>query len=90
MRLVLGSKTGRYPHPTASILKVYIEAFTGFSNVHYPGGLNNICPLKAASLQMAPTVGTVGRVHSHHWRDEEPADRSTGGHDLSMTSTNTL
>lgn len=44
-RLVLGGhKTSRSPHPPALILKVYIEALTGFSHVSCPGILITTLP----------------------------------------------
>ena len=47
------------PHPPTSILKVYIEALTGFSHIHSPDGLDNTL----LSQGYVPTVGMVGRVY---------------------------
>ena len=55
MRLVsCGCKMSRFLHPPTIILKVYIEALTGFSHVYHPDGLNTTflcqgCILGAAS-----------------------------------------
>ena len=55
MRLVLGSPTTRRSlHPATRILKVSIEALTGFSHIFSPDGLYNL----------APTVGMVGRTYN--------------------------
>ena len=42
-------QTGRSPHPPARTLKVYTEAFTGFSHIHDPDGVN-----KAMSSEQLP------------------------------------
>ena len=36
----------------SSILKVYIEAFVGYSNIHHPDGFNNTRSLKTAPFNM--------------------------------------
>ena len=64
MRLVLGGpKTSRYLQLPTRILKVYIEALTGFSRVCCPDGLSNILLSQGCVLEMTPSVGTVGRTH---------------------------
>ena len=55
MRLVLGScKLNRSSHPPTSTLKVDVEAFTGFSHIHSPHGLNKPYSLKDVSLNRLP------------------------------------
>ena len=63
-RLVLGGcKLSKSLHPPTRILKVYIEALTGFSHIFSPGGLNNSAFLSQGYiLEMAPSVGMVGRI----------------------------
>ena len=41
MRLVLGPSTQVVPRPTCQNLKVYIEAFPGFSHIFSPHGVDN-------------------------------------------------
>ena len=58
-RLVLGGcKKSGSPHQPARILKVYIEALTGFSHVYVQMVSTTHCSLKAESLKIALTVGT--------------------------------
>ena len=48
---------------TAKILRVYIEALTGFSHVFSPDGLDSTLLSQGCILETAPTVGTVGRMY---------------------------
>ena len=73
--LALGSsKMSRSPHLPARILKVYIEALTGFSHVYVQMVSTTRCSLKATSFNMSPTVGKVGRTHVSRTQEvgEEP------------------
>lgn len=94
-RLVLGYKMSRCPPQAPGFLKIYREAFIGFSHMHHPYGLNHTCSLKAASLKTLPPVGTVGRVYIPRTGEGRGASNcpgsvlgSTCGHILSMTSFN--
>lgn len=62
----------RSPHPSARILKVYIEAFTGLSHVYCPYGLNTLlsqgCVLKTA-LSLSGNSGQ--NVYSKERRGSE-------------------
>ena len=44
----------------ARILKVYIEALTGFSHIFNPDSLNNTLLSQGCILGVSPTVGMVG------------------------------
>lgn len=59
-RLVLlgGCKMSRSPHFPTKILKVSIEALTGFGHVFSPDGLNTLLS-QGCILGTAPTLGTV-------------------------------
>ena len=60
MRLVFsGGKTRKFPHLPARISKVYIDAFSGFSHIYLPDGLNNTSLCQSCILEMVPTVGMV-------------------------------
>lgn len=50
-------------HPPTGILKFYIEALAGFSHVFSPDGFNNILLSQGYVPEMAPAVGTLGRVY---------------------------
>jgi len=64
-KLVMGSlKMSRSLTQPTRILKVYIEALTGFSHIFCPDGLsNNTLFSQSFMLGTAPTVGTVGRMY---------------------------
>ena len=52
MRFVLGScETSRSPHLPARMLKVCVEALTGFSHVYCPDGLNNTLISESCDLE---------------------------------------
>lgn len=47
----------------ARVLSVYIEATPGFSCVHSPDGLNSTVLSPGCILEVAPTVGIMGRKY---------------------------
>lgn len=64
MRFVLGrSKTRKYLHPQARILKIYYtNALTGFSYIYQPDGFNNLLS-QGHVPGTAPAVGMVGGTY---------------------------
>ena len=63
----------RAASPLAWILKVHIEALTGFSHILCPAGLSNTSLSRGCVLGTAPTVGTVSRKYLPRvGRGEEP------------------
>ena len=66
MRLVIdGPKRSRSPYTLTRILKVYIEALTGFSHITNPDGLNNTVFSQGCILESISHCGNTGqRVHS--------------------------
>ena len=74
-RLLSGScKMSRSLPPPARILGVYIEALVGFSLMYRPDGLNTTSLSQGCVLEMAPAMGTGGRMHEYVPRTggEEP------------------
>lgn len=75
----------------ARILKVYIAASVGFNGIFSPDVLNNTKPPQGCIFEVAPSMGTIGGIHSKDrgeakWPDcPGPACRSVGGHIPSMT-----
>lgn len=64
MSLASGShNVNRSPKLPVRIFKVSGEALSGFSHVCIQMVSTKPCSLKAVSLQMAPTVGTVNRTY---------------------------
>lgn len=55
---------GEYVSSPNRIIKVYTEALTRVSHIHYPVSMPPYS-LKATSLKTAPTVGTAGRAYIH-------------------------
>ena len=100
-RLALGGhKTSWLLHPPAWIIKVYIETLIKFNHIYYPDGLNNTLLSEDCGFEATPTVGTVGRMYiasaeegvRSHWLPGpacSPLCRSTSGHQLAVTSSNT-
>lgn len=59
-----GYRTNRsLPLPTR-ILKVYVEALTGFSLIYHPNGLSNTLPFQACILEISSGYGN-GRQDIH-------------------------
>ena len=96
MRLALTDcKRSRSPHPPARILRVCIEALTGFSQFSVQMVSTTPYSLKAVFLKTAPVVE---RWAEHPFQGQgrgwgasdcpRPALGSTSGHILSMTSSN--
>lgn len=65
MRLVLDfCKMTRFPHPPATIFKIYTEALTGFSHIYHPDGLNTLLS-QACVLENGSSCGNSGlNAHS--------------------------
>lgn len=61
-RFVLGPWS-RCLHLPTRILKMYIEALTGFSYLHHLDGLNNTSLSQGYIFGMAPHLGMVSRVY---------------------------
>lgn len=59
----------------------------GFSSVHCLDGLNRKCSLRALSLEVAPTVGKVGRAYISSTRGMRS---QLVGQSVVMTSANPL
>lgn len=57
-------KTRSSPHLRTGSSQVYTADFTGLVTSYHPNGLNNAYSLKAPSLKTAPTVATLGSIHS--------------------------
>ena len=95
-RLVLSiHQMNRSLHPPTSILKVYIEALTGFSPVYSPDGLNNTLLLQGRVLETAPAMGMVGGIRIPRTREgwgaldcPGRAHKSTSSHVLSVSFSN--
>lgn len=69
-RLVSGScKMSRSLPSPARILGVYVEALVGFSHMYCPGGLNTTSLSQGCVLEMAPAIGTGGRMYRMHSQD---------------------
>lgn len=54
-------KTSTSPHPSATILNVYIEAFTGLSRVYCPDGLNSTSLSQGCVLENSSLSGNSGQ-----------------------------
>lgn len=88
---------GGSPHPCTRILKVYKEPLTEFRHMYSPD-LNNTVYLKAVSLKMSPTVGTLAAEYASCGQGRQggasnclhPAWGSSRGQALSVTSSNKL
>ena len=86
----------RSPSILNRILKL-IQRLAGFNHIYYPSGLNKNFLSQHCVLEMASTVGTVGKAYIPR-RGEKvrsfqlpgSAHSSTRGHILSMTFSNTL
>ena len=61
--LLSGQKTHRSSYAPARTLKVHTETLPGFRQYSVQMGSTTCCSRKAASFIMAPTMGTVGRMH---------------------------
>ena len=95
-RLDLGScKTSRSSHLNIRILKVYIEALTGFSHVYCLDGLNSKLLSPVCTLENGSAFGISGwNIYSFEGQRRGkgasdypgPVHRSIAGHDLSITS----
>lgn len=57
-----GHKTSRCLHPPTIILKIYIEALTGFGHVYGPDGLNNTPLSEGSVLAVASHAGKAYRM----------------------------
>lgn len=86
----------RSPYLPTSILKVYTEDLTGFSNAHCPDGLNNTLLSEGTSLkELLVWERWVECTFQGQWRQRGVSHRlgpvcgSTGGYTLSITSSNT-
>ena len=96
LRLVLDDcKMSRSPHPSIRILKVYVEALTGFSHVFSPDGLNKTVLSQELSLKCLRLweswVGCTFQEQGRGWGTSDclgSALGSAGGHVLLMTSPN--
>lgn len=95
-RFILGGhKMSRSPHPPCQNLQVYTEALTRFSHIYCSDGFNNMLLSQGCILEMAPTVGMVGRVYVPRIGEKVrslwlpgAALGSTRGHVLLMTCSN--
>jgi len=58
----------RSPYPSARVLKVYIEALTRMRYIHCQMVSINLLS-QGCVLEMAPTVGTVGRIYIPRTRE---------------------
>lgn len=68
MRFDVGCKMSRST-PPSRILRVYTEAFMGFSHVYHPEGLNNILLSQGCTLENSTHCGKGGqKIHS---KDQE-------------------
>ena len=73
MRLVLSDhKMSRPPNRPARILKVYIEALTGFSHVFSSDGPDNTLLSQGCILETSPRMERVGRTYRTGGGGEEP------------------
>ena len=76
MRLVLGiCKMSRSPHPHTRILKVSIEALTGFSQVHSPDGRNNTLFSQGVALENCSHSGNG--TQNRHFKNRGGVGEST-------------
>ena len=80
---------------TCQILKVYIEALTGFSHVYCPDGLNITLLSQGCVFGTVLTVGMMGRMYIlgigegiTTSNSPKPVHRLTDGHILSMAYSN--
>lgn len=79
--------------PPTRILKVCIEALTGFSYIYYPDVLNNRLLSQGCALETGSHCANSGHPFQGQGKGEEsdcagPANRLTGSHTLSMTPSN--
>lgn len=78
----------RSPGLSTKILKV-IWRLTGFSQYTIQMVFTTHCSLKAMSLKMAPTMGTMGRVYvprTEEWVKNLPLPRSSSGQQVTISS----
>lgn len=63
-----------YPLPPTRILKVNVEALTGFGHIFSSDGPTIHCSLKGASLKMTLAVGMMGKnyIPNIQGRNKEP------------------